>query len=54
MSESSVPVLLADGESLSAAMLRRLFIGQCLVLGMHLAFMPLWLLAVAALVANSR
>ncbi|MDI4638604.1 MULTISPECIES: DUF3488 and transglutaminase-like domain-containing protein [Halomonadaceae] len=54
MSESSVPVLLADGESLSAAMLRRLFIGQCLVLGMHLAFMPLWLLAVAVLVAWRR
>jgi len=54
MSEFSAPVLLADGESLSAAMLRRLFIGQCLVLGMHLAFMPLWLLAVAALVAWRR
>lgn len=54
MSESATPVLLADGESLSAAMLRRLFIGQCLVLVMHLPFMPLWLLAVAALVAWRR
>ncbi|WP_458524408.1 transglutaminase family protein [Onishia taeanensis] len=54
MSEASSPVLLADGETLSATLLRRLFLGQCLVLGLHLAFMPLWLLAVAALVAWRR
>ncbi|WP_168012439.1 hypothetical protein [Halomonas salinarum] len=54
MKAVGTPVLLADGETLSAAMLRQLFIGQCLVLGMHLAVMPLWLMAVAALVAWRR
>ncbi|WP_192036186.1 DUF3488 and transglutaminase-like domain-containing protein [Halomonas sp. YLGW01] len=54
MSAAATPVLLADGETLSAALLRRLFIGQCLVLALHLAFMPPWLVAVAALVAWRR
>ncbi|WP_300272632.1 DUF3488 and transglutaminase-like domain-containing protein [Halomonas sp.] len=48
------PAVLADGRALSAAMLRRLFVGQCLVLALHLAFMPAWLAGLAALVAGYR
>ncbi len=48
------PAVLADGRALSAAMLRRLFVGQCLVLALHLAFTPAWLAGLAALVAGYR
>ncbi|SDN57517.1 Transglutaminase-like enzyme, putative cysteine protease [Halomonas shengliensis] len=50
----ATPAVLADGRALGAAMLRRLFIGQCLVLALHLAFMPAWLAGLAALVAGYR
>ncbi|GKW48580.1 transglutaminase TgpA family protein [Halomonas sp. NCCP-2165] len=51
---SAAPVVLADGRSLSAAMLRQLFIGQCLVVALHLAWMPPWLLGVALAAAAWR
>ncbi|MBE0487917.1 MAG: DUF3488 domain-containing transglutaminase family protein [Halomonas sp.] len=46
--------VLADGRMLSGAMLRQLFLGQCLVLALHLAWMPAWLAGIAALVAGYR
>ncbi len=46
--------VLADGQTLSGAMLRQLFFGQCLVLALHLAWMPTWLAAIALLVAGYR
>ncbi|AMC99371.1 transglutaminase TgpA family protein [Halomonas chromatireducens] len=46
--------VLADGRELGAAMLRRLVIGQCLVLALHLAWMPIWLVALALGVAAWR
>ncbi|MEQ6916358.1 DUF3488 and transglutaminase-like domain-containing protein [Halomonas aquatica] len=48
------PVLLADGRRLGGSMLRQLFIGQCLVLALHLAWMPAWLVALALAVAGYR
>lgn len=48
------PALLADGRTLGGAMLRQLFLGQCLVLALHLAWMPAWLAAIALLVAGYR
>ncbi len=51
---SAAPAVLADGRALSGVMLRRLFIGQCLVLALHLAWMPVWLAGLAALVAGYR
>jgi transglutaminase-like putative cysteine protease len=48
------PSVLADGQALGNAMLRRLFVGQCLILALHLAWMPLWLIALAAAVAGYR
>ncbi|SFU69366.1 transglutaminaseTgpA domain-containing protein [Halomonas korlensis] len=48
------PAVLADGRALGNAMLRQLFIGQCLILALHLAWMPLWLIALAAAVAGHR
>ncbi|XKE46070.1 DUF3488 and transglutaminase-like domain-containing protein [Halomonas organivorans] len=48
------PVVLADGRRLSGAMLRRLFVGQCLVLGLHLAWMPAWFVGLAVAVAGYR
>lgn len=51
---SAAPVVLADGRSLSAAMLRQLFIGQCLVVALHLAWLPPWLLGVALAAATWR
>ncbi|MGM0692739.1 MAG: transglutaminaseTgpA domain-containing protein [Pseudomonadota bacterium] len=50
----SVPAVLADGRGLSGGMLRQLFIGQCLVLALHLAWMPAWLVALALAVAGYR
>ncbi|MFY0989702.1 transglutaminaseTgpA domain-containing protein [Halomonas sp. C05BenzN] len=50
----SGPAVLADGRALSAAMLRQLFIGQCLVLALHLPWMPAWLVGLAAAVAGYR
>ncbi|WP_299233467.1 DUF3488 and transglutaminase-like domain-containing protein [uncultured Halomonas sp.] len=47
-------VVLADGHTLSASMLRRLFVGQCLVLALHLTYMPVWLGGLGALVAGYR
>ncbi|MCE9683951.1 transglutaminase family protein [Halomonas alkalisoli] len=46
--------VLADGRELGAAMLRRLVIGQCLVLALHLPWMPIWLVALALGVAAWR
>lgn len=46
--------VLADGQALGGAMLRELFLGQCLVLALHLAWMPVWLAAIALLVAGYR
>lgn len=46
--------VLADGASLNGAMLRRLFVGQCLVLAVHLFWMPLWLAGLALTVAAWR
>ncbi|MGM0982672.1 MAG: transglutaminaseTgpA domain-containing protein [Pseudomonadota bacterium] len=48
------PAVLADGRGLSGGMLRQLFIGQCLVLALHLAWMPAWLVGLALLVAGYR
>ncbi|MDZ7851331.1 MAG: DUF3488 and transglutaminase-like domain-containing protein [Halomonas sp.] len=48
------PAVLADGRGLSGGMLRQLFIGQCLVLALHLAWMPAWLMGLALLVAGYR
>ncbi|WP_254275763.1 DUF3488 and transglutaminase-like domain-containing protein [Halomonas sp. 3H] len=48
------PAVLADGRALSGAMLRQLFVGQCLVLALHLAWMPAWLVGVAVAVAGYR
>ena len=49
---SAPSALLADGRSLSAPLLLQLFIGQCLVLALHLPFMPPWLLGVALAAAG--
>lgn len=46
--------VLADGRELGAAMLRRLVIGQCLVLALHLTWMPAWLVGLAICVAAWR
>ncbi|MDR9440391.1 MAG: DUF3488 and transglutaminase-like domain-containing protein [Halomonas sp.] len=46
--------VLADGRGLSGGMLRQLFIGQCLVLALHLAWMPAWLVGLALAVAGYR
>lgn len=46
--------LLADGVSLSGVSLRQLFVGQCLVLALHLVWMPLWLVGLALAVAAWR
>ena len=46
--------VLADGRELGAAMLRRLVIGQCLVLALHLLWMPAWLVGLAISVAAWR
>ncbi|MBS9403632.1 DUF3488 domain-containing transglutaminase family protein [Halomonas sp. TRM85114] len=51
---ASEPAVLADGHALGNAMLRQLFIGQCLILALHLAWLPLWLIALAAAVAGYR
>lgn len=51
---SGPSALLADGQALSGAMLRQLFLGQCLVLALHLAWMPAWLAAIALLTAGYR
>ncbi|MDR5892070.1 DUF3488 and transglutaminase-like domain-containing protein [Halomonas mongoliensis] len=51
---SGSSALLADGQALSGAMLRQLFLGQCLVLALHLAWMPAWLAAIALLTAGYR
>ncbi|MDI5984708.1 DUF3488 and transglutaminase-like domain-containing protein [Halomonas sp. M4R5S39] len=48
------PAVLADGRALSAAMLRQLFVGQCLVLALHLPWMPVWLVGLAVAVAGYR
>ncbi|PXY00303.1 transglutaminase family protein [Halomonas sp. LBP4] len=48
------PAVLADGRALSAAMLRQLFVGQCLVLALHLPWMPAWLAGLAVAVAGYR
>ncbi len=48
------PAVLADGRRLSGAMLWRLFVGQCLVLALHLAWMPAWFAGVAVVVAGYR
>lgn len=53
-SRSTSPAVLADGRALSAAMLQQLFIGQCLVLALHLAWMPAWLAGLALVVAGYR
>ncbi|MDR5865298.1 transglutaminase family protein [Halomonas koreensis] len=50
----AAPTVLADGRRLSGAMLRRLFVGQCLVLALHLAWMPAWFAGVAVAVAAYR
>ena len=50
----AVPAVLADGRGLSGGMLRQLFIGQCLVLALHLAWMPAWLAGLALVVAGYR
>ncbi|WP_280552981.1 DUF3488 and transglutaminase-like domain-containing protein [Halomonas sp. 25-S5] len=50
----AAPAVLADGRGLSGGMLRQLFIGQCLVLALHLAWMPAWLVALALAVAGYR
>ncbi|APE30415.1 hypothetical protein BOX17_05265 [Halomonas aestuarii] len=50
----AAPALLADGRRLGGGMLRQLFIGQCLVLALHLAWMPAWLVALALAVAGYR
>ncbi|SEL51591.1 transglutaminase TgpA family protein [Halomonas daqiaonensis] len=50
----TMPAVLADGRGLSGGMLRQLFIGQCLVLALHLAWMPAWLVGLALLVAGYR
>lgn len=50
----AAPAVLADGRGLSAGMLRQLFIGQCLVLALHLAWMPAWLMGLALAVAGYR
>ncbi|RCV87183.1 transglutaminase TgpA family protein [Billgrantia montanilacus] len=47
-------VVLADGHELGAVMLRQLFIGQCLVLALHLPWMPAWLVGLALVVAVWR
>ncbi|WP_180978236.1 transglutaminaseTgpA domain-containing protein [Halomonas urumqiensis] len=46
--------VLADGHALTAVMLRQLFIGQCLVLALHLTWMPAWLGGLAVAVAGYR
>ena len=51
---AATPALLADGQELSGAMLRQLFLGQCLVLALHLAWMPGWLVGLALGVAGYR
>lgn len=51
---ASTPAVLADGKALSGAMLRQLFIGQCFVLALHLAWMPAWLAGLALAVAGYR
>ena len=51
---SAPSALLADGRSLSAPLLVQLFIGQCLVLALHLPFMPPWLFGVALAAAGWR
>ncbi|SDL18569.1 Transglutaminase-like enzyme, putative cysteine protease [Franzmannia pantelleriensis] len=51
---SAPSALLADGRSLSAPLLIQLFSGQCLVLALHLPFMPPWLLGVALAAAGWR
>ncbi|MDI5892513.1 transglutaminaseTgpA domain-containing protein [Halomonas rhizosphaerae] len=50
----AAPAVLADGRGLSGGMLRQLFIGQCMVLALHLAWMPAWLVALALAVAGYR
>lgn len=50
----AAPAVLADGRGLSGGMLRQLFIGQCLVLALHLAWMPAWLAGLALAVAGYR
>ncbi|MDN3554521.1 DUF3488 and transglutaminase-like domain-containing protein, partial [Halomonas maura] len=50
----SSPVLLADGHRLGGVMLRQLFLGQCLVLALHLAWVPGWLAVMAVAVAGYR
>ncbi|MCK2184041.1 transglutaminaseTgpA domain-containing protein [Halomonas getboli] len=51
---ADAPAVLADGRGLSGAMLWRLFVGQCLVLALHLAWMPAWFAGVAVVVAAYR
>lgn len=51
---AEAPAVLADGRGLSGAMLWRLFVGQCLVLALHLAWMPAWFAGVAVVVAGYR
>ncbi|WP_108445471.1 DUF3488 and transglutaminase-like domain-containing protein [Halomonas denitrificans] len=45
---------LAEERRLERGLLRELFIGQCLVLALHLAWMPAWLAALALAVAGYR
>lgn len=46
--------VLADGRALSGGMLRQLFLGQCLVLALHLTWMPAWYVGLALAVAVYR
>ncbi|MFG6157718.1 transglutaminaseTgpA domain-containing protein [Halomonas sp. 1390] len=45
---------LAEERRLDGGLLRELFIGQCLVLALHLAWMPAWLVALALAVGGYR
>lgn len=45
---------LAEGRRLDGGLLRELFLGQCLVLALHLAWMPAWLVALALAVGGYR
>lgn len=51
---SGADAVRADSRRLDGAMLRRLFIGQCLVLALHLPYLPTWLAGLALGVAGYR